>query len=241
MLTKFHLNGKTINLTSDNTVIKSTNFSVDKNGNITASNINITGGQISLKSDETTSMLEVINKSNSNYFTRIFPRTVICKSGENNISVSATLGYGMIAMNTEGVSTVGITGSSTNPRIFLQTSLGTVFNADKDGVSAKTFNNSSIESIKKNITKFEDALEIIKNSEIYEYNFKTEEDTEQKHIGFIIGDITDNKYKTPQRVLSKDKKAIENYSMASINWKATQQILELIERIEKRITLLEEK
>ena len=57
----------------------------------------------------------------------------------------------------------------------------------------------------------------------------------------VIGDITDNKYKTPQRVLSKDKKAIENYSMASINWKATQQILELIERIEKRITLLEEK
>lgn len=36
MQTKSAYHGKTINLTSDNTVITSTNFSVDKNGNITA-------------------------------------------------------------------------------------------------------------------------------------------------------------------------------------------------------------
>lgn len=41
MQIKSHWNGKEINLTSENTTIKSTNFNVDKNGNITA-----TGGKI---------------------------------------------------------------------------------------------------------------------------------------------------------------------------------------------------
>ena len=35
MQIKSHWNGKEINLTSENTTIKSTNFNVDKNGNIT--------------------------------------------------------------------------------------------------------------------------------------------------------------------------------------------------------------
>lgn len=49
MQTKSHLNGKTINLTGDNTVIKSTNFNVDKNGNMTCSNAKVTGGKITLE------------------------------------------------------------------------------------------------------------------------------------------------------------------------------------------------
>lgn len=59
---KINLNGKTINLTSDNIAIASTNFNVDKNGNmtcqnanvsgtITSNNANITGGNIHLTND----------------------------------------------------------------------------------------------------------------------------------------------------------------------------------------------
>lgn len=43
MLIKFLLSGKEINLTADNTIISSTNFSVDKNGNLNCTNANISG------------------------------------------------------------------------------------------------------------------------------------------------------------------------------------------------------
>ena len=57
---KSALNGKDINLTGDNTIISSTNFNVDKNGNmtcnnakvsgtITSNNATITGGKIKVK------------------------------------------------------------------------------------------------------------------------------------------------------------------------------------------------
>ena len=50
MQIKSVLNGKEINLTSDNTVIKSTNFKVDKDGNMTCNNAKISGGEISITS-----------------------------------------------------------------------------------------------------------------------------------------------------------------------------------------------
>ena len=43
MQIKLALNGKEINLTSDNTIIKSNNFNVDKNGNMSCTNANISG------------------------------------------------------------------------------------------------------------------------------------------------------------------------------------------------------
>lgn len=102
---------------------------------------------------------------------------------------------------------------------------GVAINGNTGMVSAKNFNNTSLESIKKNISKFNNAIEIIRSSDIYEYNFKTEKDTDKKHVGFIIGD----KYKTPNIVISPDKKGIENYTMTSILWKAVQEILEKLE------------
>ena len=52
MQIKSVLNGKTINLTSDNTVIKSTNFNVDKDGNMSCNNANITGGKLEVSKSE---------------------------------------------------------------------------------------------------------------------------------------------------------------------------------------------
>ena len=43
MQIKLVLNGKEINLTGDNTIIKSNNFNVDKNGNMTCNNANVNG------------------------------------------------------------------------------------------------------------------------------------------------------------------------------------------------------
>lgn len=95
-------------------------------------------------------------------------------------------------------------------------------------MSATGYNTRSLESLKENIEKYEkNALEIVKNSEIYSYNYKGNQD---KHIGFVINDLGGN-YKTPEDVISSNKQAIELYAMASILWKAVQELSEEIKKI----------
>ena len=97
---------------------------------------------------------------------------------------------------------------------------------------------TSKESVKKNIVKYsEKALNIVKNSEIYEYNFKSEDDSNKKHIGFVIGDES-GVYKTPEQVISNDREGIDTYSMCSILWKAVQEQQKTIEELTKEIELL---
>lgn len=74
MPTKFLLYGKEINLTSDDVIIKSTNFSVDKNGKVICNNIAITGGKINVSGAGTsTDLIRVTNSNNSSEFSYIQP------------------------------------------------------------------------------------------------------------------------------------------------------------------------
>lgn len=89
-----------------------------------------------------------------------------------------------------------------------------------NGIITPVVNQTSLESIKKNISIYnENALETILNSDIYTYNLKTEKDTDKKHIGFVIGD----KYRTPKQVINNEQNAIELYSAIGILWKAMQE------------------
>jgi len=100
---------------------------------------------------------------------------------------------------------------------------------------ANAYNYNSLESKKKNITKFDgNAIDILKNSELYKFNYKNEKDTDKKHIGFIIPDKGGN-YKTPIEVISQNKEAINSYTMTSILWKAVQEQQEIIENLQKEI------
>lgn len=102
-------------------------------------------------------------------------------------------------------------------------------------VYAVDFLNRSNESLKKNITKYkENALEIVKNSEIYQYNFKIEKDTNKKHIGFVIGDLG-GKYKTPIEVVSENNNGINTYNMTSILWKAVQELSKELNQLQLKI------
>lgn len=123
-----------------------------------------------------------------------------------------------------------------SPRVFINGQGGEIY-ADStiwsDGtISGMNITNRSLEILKKNITKFDNALDIIKNSEIYEYNFKTEEDTDKKHVGFVIG----KKYNTPSIVKSSDGKAIESYTMSAIEWRALQEIVKRLEIVERKVS-----
>ena len=106
-------------------------------------------------------------------------------------------------------------------------------------ISALSITQRSKESVKKNIERYLDnAYDIVKNSEIYTYNFKSEDNTARKHIGFVIGDEGGN-YKTPDEVVSNGE-GIDTYSMTSILWKAVQEQQEIIEQMQKEIKELKE-
>ena len=102
-------------------------------------------------------------------------------------------------------------------------------------MTAETFTHLSLESLKTNIEKYEgNAIELIKNNNVYKYNFKTEKNNAKKHIGFIIPDNGGN-YNTPNEVILQSEKGIDTYSMASILWKAVQEQQEQIEQMKKEI------
>lgn len=104
---------------------------------------------------------------------------------------------------------------------------------------AANINSASSQDFKSNISVANiDALSLVEKSKIYSFNYKCIDNSEEivtssvgdesKSYGFIV------EKETPMEVISEDGKAVNIYAMASLNWKATQQLLE-------RIKLLEEK
>lgn len=110
----------------------------------------------------------------------------------------------------------------------------------QEGIITPVVTQTSLESIKKNFKKCDSVLDIIKNSEIYEYNLKSEQDTDKKHYGFVIPDEGGD-FKTPDEVISSNGKGIETYSMESILWKAVQEQQKQIEELQNKIKELEDK
>ena len=107
---------------------------------------------------------------------------------------------------------------------------------DASQITTPKLTQTSLESIKKNISKFtKNATNIINNSDIYEYNLKSDKDTDKKLIGFIIGE----NYRTPDEVVSKDGQAVGLYSAIGILWKAFQEREAKNEKLEERIEQLD--
>lgn len=231
--TKFHLNGKEINLTSDDIAIKSNNFNVDKNGKVDCTDINIKSGKITLKDKGQAGLAQfyIQNDENTNAFLSLMSGQMrsIDDYGEveitpQAINISGTTPNvgGSIYMNSNGYLTVT---QDTHSIFYADAHAGEVF---VENLKYKTISQYSLEELKKNINIYnEEALKIIKNAEIYSYNLKSEKDTDKKHIGFVIGD----KYKTPQEVIAQSGDGIDTYSMCSILWKAVQELTEEIEKL----------
>ena len=89
----------------------------------------------------------------------------------------------------------------------------------------------SLESMKKNFEKLENGLDIVKSTEIYKYNFKSQKDNDKKHIGFIIG----NDYKYSKQITSTNNEGADTYAMVSVAYKAIQEQQELIEQLQNEI------
>ncbi len=176
-------------------------------------------GSITLKA-EGTRVLKVENINNSKQRVYMTDTAVVVDSAYDYDRAS----IGLINGKDGYVSVTSNSGSNTEV-------LGT-------GVTTPNVTQTSLESIKKNISESDiNALEIIKNAKIYTYNLKTEKDTDKKHIGFVIGD----KYKTPEEVIAKSGDGIDTYTMSSIMWKALQEINSENEKLKQRIEELEAK
>lgn len=93
---------------------------------------------------------------------------------------------------------------------------------------------TSLESCKKNFEKLQNGLDIIKDTEIYKYNLKSQSDGDKKHIGFVIG----KNYKYSNEITALDNTGIEigvdTYSMISVAYKAIQEQQEQIEELQEK-------
>ena len=250
------LAGNTINLTSKNLVLASTNFNVDKNGNMTCSNANISGTVTSNNANITGGAIKV----GSNF--EVDPTG---KMSCNNADISGKITVGGDSANPQ-FNIEGYDGYLGNANGYMfpggyrvSASNGGKFSLELVGHNSERMGMLSVQSstesthvyaseistpklicpdidplstekIKKNITKLtKNATEIINNSDIYEYNLKKDKDTDRKLIGFVIGD----KYRTPDEVLSKDGEAVRLYSITGILWKAVQELSARVEQLEK--------
>lgn len=123
---------------------------------------------------------------------------------------------------------LSINNDTTNgPHIVLAANDSTTIRAS--GITTPQVTQTSLASKKKNFEKMQDnALDIINRIDIYKYNLKSEEDTEKKHLGFVIGE----KYNYSKEVTSTDNTGVDNYSFTSLCCKA-------IQELDKRISILE--
>lgn len=190
------------------TVSANGNFKVDTEGNMIANNGTFTGGKIELK-----------DSNGGNGVFRIYD-----PNGGNEFWASA---YDLFLGDFNKGIQFSFPDNENGPLVYLYGDGETRISSSH--VQSPTITQTSLESIKKNIKKFENGLDKVNNSEIYTYNLKSEQDTDKKHVGFIIGE----KYKTPQEVIAKTGDGIDTYTMISILWKAVQELSNKITELEE--------
>lgn len=193
------------------------NFSVDANGNMTCKNANIQGN---------------ITSSNANITGGKINLKTTRQSGDNSFAITDEES-GLQSWLGPRNATIGEYSNTMDNgvHIYCRDSGGGV-----SSVHADKFSQNSLLEYKKNIEPLKNAKDIIKNADIYKYNMKGEtQRLERKSYGVVIGDG----YKTPIEILSKDNKTVNLYSMISIEWRATQELIEEIESLKEKITALE--
>lgn len=187
------------------------NFSVDKDGNLTCNNstcnnINIKSGKIKLLGNGSLNVADSSGQQSAG----IDPAQItLFNTFSNSIRIIAELG--ILIATTEG--DTDITGG---------------------GITTPSVTQTSLEESKKNFEKLQNGLDIIKATEIYKYNLKSQTDGEKKHIGFVIG----KNYKYSNEITALDNEGkevgVDTYSMISVAYKAIQEQQEQIEQLQEK-------
>ena len=166
---KVSLVGKTINMTSDDININSNNFKVDKSGKMTCADATITGGDLNLPSTNLTSTITLYEKDhplNKVYMNSYY----IFVNSEEIGGTSVSIGTGRWGTGyAEGTITLW-----SNEQDY------TLLTARE--ITTPKLTQTSRAEFKKNFEKLENGLDIVENTEIYKYNFNSQQDDEKKHI-----------------------------------------------------------
>ena len=103
-----------------------------------------------------------------------------------------------------------------------------------DGIETPVLTQTSLKESKKNFEKFDNALDIIKNIDIFKYNLKGDIDGVKKHIGFVIGED----FNYSKEVTSNENNAVDLYSFISLCCQGIKEQQEQIEELKKEIKSL---
>ena len=221
--------GTKINLTDG--VIDTKNFKVDSTGNATMNNANITGGNITLSGDNNTPKFRINNSNpnNSDMYSIYYPNVI--RMFKNNLAT-------LTILNQTNIPQIGLFSANNTSQelhltsIYINITDGTnTTNIQASGITTPTVTQTSLEKYKKNFEKLENAKEILKNTDIYKYNLKSDKDTDKKHIGFVIGD----KFNYSKDITSKDNDGVDIYSMVSVLWQVVKEQEEEIKLLKERI------
>ena len=233
------LAGNTINLSSKSIAIDSNKFKVTTDGDLTCSNANITGGNMEIVSTEELPKFK-ITAPNYNTITTIYGTGYNLKRNDTpyvryGVTSNTLQGYyGRFVLDNDIGNRLDANARQVN--MYSTTNSNTITLSGQDGyIYCTDIVHRSKESIKKNFEKLDNALDIIKNTDIYKYNFKTEDDKSKKHIGLVIG----KKYKYPKEVTINDE-GVDVYALTSICCQAIKEQQEQIEKLKKEIEKLKE-
>ena len=236
--------GKNFNLTSDNMTINSTNFNVDKNGNLMCNNANINGvlekttmlGTVKIGKGDAGLMEMEATQNGVTYKSRYNVAGMrYFIDGKEKIKISA-LNNGSISLKDNSGNDLAVLDTANGGYLTLNNS-NNYTTIDLIGETGKiicvSLTQTSLAKHKKNFEKYSGALEEIKKIDIYKYNLKSENDSDKKHLGFVIGED----YNYSKVITSQNNDGVDTYSMTSLCLQAIkeQQIIinELKEEIEK--------
>jgi hypothetical protein len=224
-------------------------FKIDETGNMECKNATVTGGNITMKSTGEYPNLILMDGNTlptSNYRNEIHSGGMTVSSRESfypyvligvKNGVIEHGGWICLYNQSSGMSIEldGEIGWIQGQMLSLYDSNMSTLNIDMDGTSGNitcvSLTQTSLAEKKKNFEKLENALDIVKDTDIYKYNFNFEEETDKKHIGFVIGD----KYNYREEITSAKNDGAEIYSMISVLWKAVQEQQVEIEELRKLV------
>ena len=224
-------------------------FKIDNTGNMECKNATVTGGNITMKSTGEYPNLILMDGNTlptSNYKNEIHSGGMTVSSRESVYPYVLTGiknggiehgGWICLYNQSSGMSIEldGEMGWIQGQMISLYDSNMSTLNIDMDGTSGNitcvSLTQTSLAEKKKNFEKLNNALDIVKDTDIYKYNLKDEKETDKKHIGFVIGE----NFNYREEITSAKNDGADNYSMISVLWKAVQEQQEEIEELRKLV------
>ena len=230
------INANKINL--NGAVTANNNFKILTDGSMEATNGTFTSGKVSLVGgSESDANFELYKDSNKNVNERLYALynfLVVRNSALEYVNMQAgASGTSGIQISENSNTYISLYARDTWSSILLNGVSGST-QINNTGIYTPQLTQTSKEEDKKNFEKLQNGLDIVKNTDIYKYNLKSQTDNEKKHIGFVIG----KNYKYAHEITAEDEGkevGVDTYSMISVAYKAIQEQQEQIEELQKEI------